>query len=302
MTVIQDQAEALRAMMLEAQQDDPAELFAEERAETARSAARVIAVTSGKGGVGKSNVAVNLAISFVRAGKRVLLLDADLGTANVDVLCNLPPGIGTIAHMVEGRRTLEEAIIDAPGGFRLIPGASGLANIAALDEPRRKRLVEQMHLLETDADIILIDTGAGVSPNVLSFLVSADQQLVVTTPEPTAMADAYAVIKSVHRQTDERDIRLLVNMVRNRGEAMKVFERIDNVSRRFLREHIWYAGYMATDVLVGRSVRARVPFALEYPRCEAARCLATVAKRLLNDVSAPPRGGLLRRMWGWLGG
>src|SRR4051812_35510527 len=164
-----------------------------------RRRASVIAVTSGKGGVGKSNVAVNLAIQFAAAGKKVVLLDADLGLANADVLCNLDLP-ANLSHVIARKKELREVMIPAPGGFRLIGGASGLARMADLSDADRQRLVLALGELEQAVDIILIDTGAGISPNVLTFTRAADHVLVVTTPEPTAMTDAYAVIKVITRR------------------------------------------------------------------------------------------------------
>src|SRR5690606_22704372 len=143
-----------------------------------------------------------------------------------DVLCNLTAS-GTIAHVVAGRRTLQQVMIDAPGGFRLIPGASGLARIAAMGEAERNRLMHQIHDIENEADLIVIDTGAGVSPNVMSFAMAADQLLVVTTPEPTAITDAYALTKIISRQEKKPHVALLVNMVRDGHEGKTVFGRID---------------------------------------------------------------------------
>jgi len=298
MSVIADQAEALRELMLAVEQDEETPIVFDDEADEAPRRARIIAVTSGKGGVGKTNIAVNLSIALSRMGKRVLLLDADLGTANADLLCNLPASACNLSHVIAGKRRLEETIIDAPGGFRMIPGASGLAQVAALHEYERARLVRQMKQLEEEVDIILVDTGAGVSPNVLTFAAGADQQLVVTTPEPTAIADAYAVIKSVHRQNVENDFRLVVNMVRSKAEAMGVFERIDAVCRRFLNLHLWYAGYVLHDAAVGRAVRKREPFLLDSPRCDASLCVQQVARKMDDHVQPVKRGGFLRRLFG----
>ena len=172
--MIVDQAEALRGLVAQAELPEVGQPTA---------LARTLAITSGKGGVGKTTVAVNLAAQLARLGQRVVLLDADLGTANADVLCNIVPS-STLAHVVAGRRTLQDTIVKAPGGFSLIPGASGLAQMAALNERERSRLLEQLQVLEAEADLVLIDTGAGVSPNVLGFLVAAHEVLVVTSPEP----------------------------------------------------------------------------------------------------------------------
>jgi len=158
--------------------------------------------------------------------------------------------------------------------------------------------VRDLKHLEDDTDIIIIDTGAGVSPNVLTFACGADQQLVVTTPEPTAIADAYAVIKSVHRQSDEHDFRLIVNMARSKAEAMAVFERLDGVCRRFLNLHLWYAGYVLHDQSVCRAVRKRQPFIIDSPHCDASLCVQQVARRLEDRVQTIKRGGFLRRLFG----
>ena len=298
MSVMADQAEALRELMIAAAREDEPVIIDDVEEAPARRA-RIIAVTSGKGGVGKTNMSVNLSIALSRMGKRVLLLDADLGTANADLLCNLPASACNLSHVIAGRRTLSEAIVDAPGGFRMIPGASGLAQVAALQEYERARLVREMKHLEEDVDIIIVDTGAGVSPNVLTFACGADQQLVVTTPEPTAIADAYAVIKSIHRQSDEHDFRLVVNMARSKSEAMAVFERIDGVCRRFLNLHLWYAGYVLHDVAVGRAVRKRQPFIIDSPRSDAALCVQQVARKMEDHIQAPRQGGFLSRLFGF---
>lgn len=263
--------------------------------------ARIVAVTSGKGGVGKSNVAVNLAIRLAEMGRRVVLFDADLGTANADVLCNITPS-ATLAHVVAGRYALEDAMIDAPGGFRLVPGASGLAQMAALSEFERTRLVDQLHRIEADADVIIIDTGAGVGPNVLSFALAADQLLVVTTPEPTAVTDAYAVIKTITRQRDEMDIRLLVNMARDAEEGRQVYDRINGVCKKFLNLSPRFAGHVVSDPKVPLAVRRRRPFVLDSPGCEASMCIGQLAHRMDRHVSEPRGGGLLHRMVAWMGG
>ena len=263
--------------------------------------ARLVAISSGKGGVGKSNLAVNLAVRLSEMGRRVVLLDADLGTADADVLCGLMAR-GNLAHVVAGRRTLAETMIEAPGGFRLIPGASGLANMAALSEFERSRLVDQMSGLEADADVVLIDTGAGISPNVLAFLLAADQQLIVTTPEPTAVTDAYALIKTASRQRQDLDIRVLVNMARDAHEARQVFERIDAVCKRFLNLTPRFAGHVGLDPRVPQAVRRRRPFVLEFPTTEASLCINRLAHRLDRHATEPRGEGLLRRMAMWLAG
>lgn len=291
--MIADQAQALRGLV-----DD------ERRASNAPRA-RTLAVTSGKGGVGKTTMSVNLSVQLAQMGRRVVLIDADLGTANADVLCNLAPR-GGLAQVVAGRLSLDEAMVDAPGGFRLVPGASGLAQMAALGEYERSRLMDQMHELEAAADLILIDTGAGVGPNVLGFLTAVDEVLVVTTPEPTAITDAYALIKTLVRAKRERHeepaVRMLVNQVRDEDEARAVYDRIAAVCQRFLQITPRLAGHVVSDPRVALSVRRRTPFVLESPTSLASMCLHRLAHRLDRHAAQPPGQSLFRRMTGWLVG
>ena len=280
-----DQAQALRQMVTA----------------TAGRRARIVAITSGKGGVGKSNVAVNLAVRLSQMGRSVVLLDGDLGTANADVLCNLPPG-QSLARVVAGQMTLEEAMIDAPGGFKMIRGASGLAQIAALGEFERARLMQQIQALENGVDLVLIDTGAGVSPNVLGFSVGADQLLVVTTPEPTAVTDAYALMKAVRRHRDDLGVHIVVNMVRDSDEGRDVFNRLDAVCRRFLKLNVRYAGHVFLDARVAAAVRNQKPFMLETPGCPAGVCISQLAHRMDRYAVEPQEHGWLRRMASWLAG
>lgn len=263
--------------------------------------AHSIAVTSGKGGVGKTTVAVNLAVQLASMGRRVILLDADIGTANVDVMCNVVAQ-NTLAHVVAGRKELQDIVVDAPGGFRLVPGCSGLAHMAELSTHERDRLTAQMRRLESSADVLLIDTGAGVGPNVLSFCLAAERMLVVTTPEPTSITDAYAVIKSVASQGRSIDVRLLVNMVRDEHEARVVFSRVANVCQRFLELSPNYAGYVVSDSHVSRAVRKRRPFVMESPGAKASACLLSLAHRMDRHATDPKPAshGLLKRMATWI--
>ncbi len=284
-----DQAEALRSMVIETQ------------SATQTKRARVVAITSGKGGVGKSNVAVNLAIRLSKMGRKVVLMDADLGTANIDVLCNVVPKY-TLAHVVTGRCELNDVMIDMPGGFRLIPGASGLAKMASLSEFERENLVKQVQQLESDVDVVLIDTGAGVSPNVLSFCLGADQILLVATPEPTSITDAYAVAKAIWREKSDIDVRFLVNMAKDKEIASNVFERMDAVCRKFLDLSIRFAGHIDFDPRVSQAVYNRKPFIIESPNCDAAACIVKLAHRMDRHAVEPTGHGLLKRMRMWLAG
>lgn len=246
--------------------------------------ASVIAITSGKGGVGKSNVAVNLAVQLASAHKKVVLIDADLGLANADVLCNIDLPYN-LSHVISRKRELREVLVKAPGGFNIIGGASGLAKMADLTESERNHLIDALGDLEREADIILIDTGAGISSNVLSFTRAADHVLVVTTPEPPAITDAYAVIKVMSRDGAERRISLLVNQVHSTHEARIVHDRIAKVSRQFLGVKVFDAGCIFADDAVSAAVRKRVPFVLASPRCLASQGIAQLAVRLQDGVA-----------------
>jgi flagellar biosynthesis protein FlhG len=283
MSLMIDQAEQLRSLVRE------------------RRRASVIAVTSGKGGVGKSNVSVNLAIQLASAGKQVVLLDADLGLANADVLCNVDLPCN-LSHVIARRKELHEVMVDAPGGFKMIGGASGLARMADLSDDDRQRLVNAMAELEQNFDVILVDTGAGISPNVLSFTRAADHVLVVTTPEPTAITDAYAVVKVLARDNGERRVSLLVNQVRSANEAKVVHARISQVAKQFLGVSVLDAGYMVHDEAVPTAVRRRTPFVLGQPKCAASQCVAQLAMRLEQGVAGAvhDNGGFFARMGRWL--
>lgn len=288
---VADQAAKLRALAAQAQatQATPAPAPLAPRppvaaAPSVAARATVFAVTSGKGGVGKSNVSVNLAIAFARQGRRVILLDADLGLANADVLCNVDVR-SNLAHVVARQKQLDEVMVDAPGGFKLIGGASGLAKMADLSDGDRRRLISAMADLETRCDIIIVDTGAGISPSVLSFTRAADHVLVVTTPEPTAITDAYAAIKVLTRDGDfengeGRRISLLVNQALSEHEGTQVYARVSKVARQFLSATVYDAGHVLRDEAVTTAVRARVPFSISAPRSPATRCIERLAVRL----------------------
>ena len=272
--------------------------------------ATVFAITSGKGGVGKSNVAVNLAIALSQAGKRVVLLDADLGLANADVMAGVEVRTN-LAHVIARQRELKEVMIDAPGGFKLIGGASGIAKMADLSDGDRQRLIRALAELETLADVILVDTGAGISPSVLSFTRAADHVLVVTTPEPTAITDAYAAIKVLVRSPGEesspaidRRISLLVNQALSPQEASQVYDRVSKVARQFLGLTVFDAGYVPRDDAVLAAVRSRSPFVLSAPRSPAAQSLRQLVIRLgLGSTAVAAKhdnSGFFDRMGRWL--
>ncbi len=277
----------------------PAEVLEQEP--LSAKGARVLAITSGKGGVGKSNIAVNVAVQLAKQGRRVALMDADLGLANADVLCGVT-AMTNLAHVVAGRRELADAMIKGPGGFTLIPGASGLAQMAGLSEFERYRLIQLFRQLSAGHDALIVDTGAGIGPVVLDFIVAADQIMVVSTPEPTSITDAYALIKVARRRRPDASISLCVNMAHDEEEARRVHDRIAAVCRRFLGFSPEPAGYILLDPAVNRAVRAQKPFVLAEPNASSSLCIQRLAHKLDRSLRSAGAGGFLRRVSTWLAG
>lgn len=243
---------------------------------------RTIAITSGKGGVGKSNLVANLAIGISRLGKSVLVLDADLGMANLDVLFGVRPQ-HTLYHVIKGVKDLLDIIISGAPGVKFIAGGSGMRELADLDAQQRSRILQKLESIESYTDVFLIDTGAGLSSNVMSFVRSADEVLVVTTPEPTAMADAYGVIKALHTESETfPQVSIIVNKVKKPEEGSLVAGRMIKVAKQFLDVDVTYAGYVLEDRNVIRSVRAQKPFMNLYPHTQASACVSNIVARLFG--------------------
>ena len=266
-----------------------------------RHGAVTIALASGKGGVGKSNIAVNLSVALARIGLRVTLVDADMGLANADLLLNIQPRY-TLSHVLLGVKSLEEVSVEGPGGIRLIPGASGVQRVADLSEFERQNLISQFHKLAASTDIIVLDCGAGIGRNVISFASAADCVSIVTTPQPTALTDAYAIIKTLHAEGYAGRLSLLVNMVKTRAEAQEAYRRVAGVAKRFLNYIVAESGYVLQDNAVELAVRQRQPFVLRYPNSNASACITAIANDLARSFAdrsvADNRGGLLRRVAG----
>lgn len=260
------------------------------------TATRVIAVASGKGGVGKTQVAINLSMALARQGQRVVLFDADLGTANVDVALNIH-STRDLSHVLRGACTLDEAAVALEKNLRVIVGASGLSRAADLCDFERGELINALCALETGCDVMVIDCGAGISQNVLAFAQAAGELLLVTTPEPTALTDAYALIKAFARSARRPRIDLIVNQARTIDEGESAGRRIVDVAQRFLGLQVNVAGHIPHDNCVLDSVRNRTPLIARYPRSSAARSISALASRLVpQPASAASHGGFFRRL------
>jgi flagellar biosynthesis protein FlhG len=268
-----------------------------------RRTARVLAVTSGKGGVGKTNLSVNLALALAATGRRVVIVDLDLGLANADILFDMTARYN-LSDVISGRRSLEEVLIPAAPGLRIVPGASGVERLANLGESERQALVAGLDSLCADADFVICDTGAGISRNTTSFLAAADEVLIVTTPEPTAVVDAYAVIKLIALSGDHGDLGLVINMAESAEEAKRFSHGIAITANKLLNAYVDELGYVLLDPHVAQCVRKRRPVFLEHPSAPASRCLRELAARVVAGRAAGAaveRVSFVRRLLGALG-
>ena len=257
-----------------------------------QSPVQVIAVTGGKGGVGKTTIAVNLAASLAGRGKQVMLLDGDLGLANVDVFLGLTPRL-TLADVLAGNCTLEEILLDAPQGFKVVPAASGIAQLAELDTLTHVGLVRAFGDITSKVDIMVIDTAPGIAGSVLQFSQAAQQVLVVLCDEPASLTDAYALIKILSRDHGVKQFRVVVNQVRGRGMGQALFQRFERVATRFLSVDLDYVGEIPEDAFLRRSIREQRPVVSAYPSAPASVALKTLAQRADNwPVAEGPRGNV----------
>ena len=215
---------------------------------------RVIAVTSGKGGVGKTNITANLAYLLSSQGKKVLLLDADTGLANIDIILGITPKYN-LSHVLSGEKTLAESVVQGPGGIKILPASSGIKGMAELSKGQKFTLIEELDGLDENFDYMLIDTAAGITENVLYFNMVAGEIIVVVTPEPTSLTDAYALIKILYRDYSVKRFMLVVNMVRDSNEAIAVARRLNSATNHFLDLPISYLGHILQDRNVSEAVR-----------------------------------------------
>jgi flagellar biosynthesis protein FlhG len=243
---------------------------------------RIIAVSSGKGGVGKTNIAINLALAYAQLGKRVVVMDADLGLANVNVVLGVIPRYN-LYHLIRKQKTLAEIVVDTAYGIQIIAGASGFSKIANLSEEERRTFIGELGAL-ANADIIVIDCAAGVSSNVISFIAAADDAIIVTTPEPTAITDAYGIIKIIATEIDSLDLglKLVVNRVHSVVEGRRVAERVITIAGQFLNLKVDYLGFVYEDPVVHAAVVRQKPFLVMDPRSKASACVRHLVARLEN--------------------
>jgi flagellar biosynthesis protein FlhG len=261
---------------------------------------RTIAFTSGKGGVGKSSIALNTGLMLAQRGRRVVLLDGDLGLASLNVLLGQSPRYD-LRDVIAGEKRLHDIMLRGPYDIQIIPAGSGVAELANLGEEDREELLNQLREVEEEVDYLLIDTGAGISDTVLNLVISSDEAVVITRPEPTALADAYALIKVIVLHQPSFPFHILVNMVRDREQALSVYRSLSQILLKFLGYQPGYAGYVLNDPCVAQAVIQQVPFCMTWPRGAATRCLEVLANTLLGAgvETAPETVGFWDRVAGW---
>ncbi|MFB6345700.1 MAG: MinD/ParA family protein [bacterium] len=294
-----DQAQKLRSMMGSAVEAN------DERQSppTPSSRAEVIAVTSGKGGVGKSNLAVNLGITLSQKGYEVAVADMDLGLANVNVITDKSPEY-TLHDVLRGRRSVNDILEKGPGDISILAGASGEEDLANLSERECQEFIKTLSELDRMVDVLIVDTAAGMSSRVMQFVCAADRTILVTTPEPTAITDAYAVIKSGISYDNSPDFNLVINRAESIMEGKKVAEKMKRVGEDFLDAPLRILGYMTEDESVMRAVRKRRPFVLEYPQSRVTQCVDHIESRLMEDAELQDSHGVegfFSRIVNWLG-
>ncbi|MDR2312918.1 MAG: MinD/ParA family protein [Spirochaetaceae bacterium] len=291
---MEDQAEKLREMMRKKNSSYEKPSKVKEGKKT-----RIITVTSGKGGVGKTNMSVNLALAYARTGRKVVVMDADLGLANVNVMLNMIPKFN-LYHVIRKQKTMKEIMVETEYGISIVAGASGFSKIANLTEAERQYFIEELNTLSS-ADIIIIDTSAGVSSNVLDFVAAADDSLIITTPEPTAITDAYGIIKIIATEINSLNmgLKLVVNRVKNATEASKIADRMISITSQFLNLKLEYLGFIYDDASVSQAVLKQRPFMVVDPKCKASLCVQHIVSRM-DKTEIRNNGGfgnMLKRMF-----
>ncbi|MEM1026239.1 MAG: AAA family ATPase [Myxococcota bacterium] len=248
---------------------------------TALTHCRILTVASGKGGVGKTQLAVNLASSFARAGRRVLLVDADLGLANANLLLGLSSDFNA-SHIVAGTHTVEQVRIRYDDAFDVLPGGHSLVGLAELDVDQQVRWVERLRLNQLGYDDVIIDAGAGIGGNVRLSVALAHETMVVMNPETTSLTDAYALIKVARNLARPGRYKVVVNRVESAAQAREIFECLESACRSFLSVEVELAGYVYRDEVVERALRSQRPFVEAFPSSAAARCVGALAKRFME--------------------
>lgn len=261
--------------------------------------ARIVTVASGKGGVGKSNITLNLALALQSLGRKVLLFDADIGMANIDVLMGISSTYN-LSHVLRREKTMTQIVQKGASSLPFVPGGSGVKELFSLTPADLDYFMEEIELLATDMDYVFFDTGAGLSMENLKFIMAADECLIVTTPEPTSITDAYALIKVVTGNQSDTKFKIIVNRADNDNEARLVADKISLVTSRFLNLDIPLLGYISDDPHVSEAVKKQVPFSLGFPGCPATRDLVRLAHHYAGMALPEQNGGAVTGIKGFM--
>jgi flagellar biosynthesis protein FlhG len=267
-----------------------------ERQRPAGAPLRVIAVTSGKGGVGKTHLSCNLALLAARTGRRTLVVDADLGLANADIVLGIDPH-RHLGHLLEGSVPPEDVLAQGPEGVQVLAASTGVQQLTHLDDAQKLRLVTALDYIEDRFDLVLVDCGAGIGDNVLFFAGAAQEVLLVVTPEPTSLTDAYAAVKVLSQQAGVQHFQVVVNQAPSEAHGRETWERLTRVTDRFLGARVSYLGHVPRDENLQRALMAQRPLVQLFPRSPSARALQTLAERLLDRAPPPSLQGGLKFLW-----
>jgi flagellar biosynthesis protein FlhG len=271
--------------------------YRKDRSHAAMNGPIVVAVTSGKGGVGKTNVVGNLAVAYQRMGKRILIFDADLGLANIDIIFGINPKY-TIDDVVRGEKELSQIIVKGPEGVSIIPASSGVQELAHLSEGHKINLLNEFDNLNSRFDILLIDTSAGISSNVIYFNLAAQERIIVVTSEPTSITDAYALMKVMYNQHGTKNFNILMNMVKDEKEAKSVFKHLTRVAAKFMASiSIDYVGFIPWDQCLHQAVSKRQPVTCCYPEASSSQSFKRLAKSFLSRMNRRPNDGNIKFFW-----
>lgn len=263
-----------------------------------RKKARIITITSGKGGVGKSNLVVNLAISLQRQGQKVMIFDADIGMGNDDVLMGIYPRYNVL-DLMKGDMSIEDVLVDGPEGIKLLSGGSGLNNIEDLQQHEREQFLKKIENIK-GFDYIFIDTGAGISRSVLAFIACADDVIIVTTPEPTSLTDAYSLLKAVKHFKINKETSIVVNRIFEKNEGEQTFFKVQRAVGKFLKLEIKYLGSIDDDRKLVMAVREQSPVVISYPNSNVAKCIKEISEKIINEkkqTKGSGAEGLFKRLF-----
>lgn len=272
-----DQAENLRKIMKSKNIDNQIEQISPNKA-------KVIAISSGKGGVGKTNFALNFSISLRRLGYEVVVIDADIGLSNIEILAGINAN-STISDIIFSDKDIFEIMINGPEGIKIISGGSGLKELTLLKDDNLPKLIQEIERLQSVTDYIVIDTGAGISNSVTDFIMISDEVIIICTPDPTSLMDSYTLIKSIIYTGFTGKINIVCNLVKDRNEGKEIFEKICNASKNFLRVQINYLGYIERNDMVNFAVRNQIPFIISHPNSALSKRINIMAMGYLGDRS-----------------